>query len=66
MKKGQKIKYENGIYCGEPIVEEGYLVSVDGDWAWVAPTKEACKEGYGHSVPLRDIINNRKGKDDTK
>ena len=56
MKKGQKIKYENGIYCGKPIVEVGYLVSIDGDWAWVAPTKEACKEGFGHSVPVKDII----------
>lgn len=59
MKKGQKIKYENGIYCGKVILEVGYLVSIDGDWAWVAPTKEACKEGFGHAVPVKDIHTER-------
>lgn len=58
LKIGKKIKYENGIYCGKPIVEVGYLVSVDesSNWAFVAPTKKACNEGLGHYVPVRDII----------
>ena len=60
MKKGQKIKYENGIYCGKPIIEVGYLVSIDGDWAWVAKTKENCKEERGFAVPVRDILTEKR------
>ena len=62
MKKGSKIKYKAGyIDNGKEVVNVGYLVSIDGDWAWVAPTKEACKDGYGHSVPVRDILTGKKG-----
>ena len=57
MKKGQKIKYAAGYTDnGKEVVNVGYLVSIDGDWAWVAKTKEACKEGFGHSVPVSDIL----------
>ena len=57
MKKGSKIKYDAGYTeLGKAVVNTGYLVSLEDDWAWVADTKEDCKQGYGFSVPVADII----------
>ena len=57
MKKGQKIKYDAGYTDnGKDVVKVGYLVSIDGDWAWVTETKEDCKDELGHSVPVSNII----------
>lgn len=57
MKKGSKIKYYARYICdGKDVVAVGYLVSIDGDWAWVARTKEDCEAGFGFAVPAKDII----------
>lgn len=57
MKIGQKIKYDAGYTDnGEDVIEVGYLVSIEDDWAWVAKTKEDCEQGYGFSVPVKNII----------
>ena len=63
MKKGQKIKYDAGYTDnGKDVVKVGYLVSIDGEWAWVADTEDECKEGYSYPVPVRDIISAKKGR----
>ncbi len=62
MKKGQKIRYAAGYTDNEKdVVNVGYIVSIDGDWAWVAETKEDCMEGFGHAVPVANIISVKKG-----
>lgn len=51
MKKGKKIKYCGGLYCGEEIIETAYVLRDDGDgWIWISSTKEELKDGFGATI----------------
>lgn len=51
MKVGKKVKYCNGLYCGEEIIETGYVLADEGgEYIWVSDSKETLKDGLGWTI----------------
>ena len=56
MKYGQKIKYCIGLHCGKEIIETAYVLEDDGgEYIWISSTKEALKDGRGHTITRNDL-----------
>lgn len=55
MKYGQKIKYCEGLNFGEKIIATAYVLKDDGDYIWIAETKDDLKNGIGSTITREDL-----------
>lgn len=55
MEYGRKIKYCAGTNCGKEIIQTAYVLRDDGDYIWIAETKEDLKNGIGSTITRLEL-----------